>query len=614
MVLISSEQGESMRVMPSRYSGVQAAVGADLFKHVSGSRVLMVGAGGIGCELLKNLVMSGFGEIEVVDLDTIDLSNLNRQFLFQHRHIGKAKAHVAKESALGFNPDAKIKSHHASIYEAQFDQAWFKSFDLVLNALDNLAARRHVNAMCLAANVPLIESEIDTVLRLRWQTQSKDISRLYNSKHPKRPDTLHRVGQKLFVQLFGKPEDEEETINEEQTSDNAKEMAHLLHEKEALKRLREAAGTPEYGKLVFEKVFTDDVKGLLVMEDLWKNRRPPTPLNFAEATSDPSVTSTPADELAWDRKVWSIEENTRVFLDSLHELAVDFIEQQKRDPEFSMSFDKDDLAALNFVTATANLRAEVYGLEKKSRFAVKEMAGNIIPAVATTNAIIAGLIVMTAIKVLAGEWSSCKNTWVARNINPERLDKPNPSCAVCTINSYTLAINTESASLGDLLEMVVKGSPGESPTSGLGIQGEIAIQEGERLLYDVEFDDNLDMSLSELGIRHATRVMITNENDDDETGNSNVSVILYIEHRDEFGMPAKPFFTLDGDRTLVPRPRAPSAAPDPPKATSTATNNKRPAVLIDSDLGGNKRQKQENGNGDGVMHILDEDDTVLLIE
>jgi len=57
--------------------------------------VLLIGAGGIGCELLKNLVLTGFGEVHIVDLDTIDLSNLNRQFLFRQEHIKKAKALVS---------------------------------------------------------------------------------------------------------------------------------------------------------------------------------------------------------------------------------------------------------------------------------------------------------------------------------------------------------------------------------------------------------------------------------------------------------------------------------------------------------------------------------------
>lgn len=65
---------------------------------------------------------------------------------------------VAKEVAQKFRPDSKLEAYHANIKDAQFNIDWFATFDVVFNALDNLDARRHVNRMCLAANVPLVES------------------------------------------------------------------------------------------------------------------------------------------------------------------------------------------------------------------------------------------------------------------------------------------------------------------------------------------------------------------------------------------------------------------------------------------------------------------------
>lgn len=73
-----------------------------------------------------------------IDLDTIDLSNLNRQFLFQKQHVKRPKALVAKETASNFNPHVKINAIHGNIKEEQYNVEWFKSFDLVMNALDNL--------------------------------------------------------------------------------------------------------------------------------------------------------------------------------------------------------------------------------------------------------------------------------------------------------------------------------------------------------------------------------------------------------------------------------------------------------------------------------------------
>jgi ubiquitin-like 1-activating enzyme E1 B len=73
-----------------------------------------------------------------------------------------------------------------------------------------------------------------------------------------------------------------------------------------------------------------------------------------------------------------------------------------------ITFDKDDEDTLDFVTASANLRSIIFGIETKPRFEVKHMAGNIIPAIATTNAIVAGLCVLQSFKVLNGEYSNAR--------------------------------------------------------------------------------------------------------------------------------------------------------------------------------------------------------------
>lgn len=99
----------------------------ELAEAVAGGRVLVVGAGGIGCELLKNLVLTGFSHIDLIDLDTIDVSNLNRQFLFQKKHVGRSKAQVAKESVLQFYPKANIVAYHDSIMNPDYNVEFFDS-------------------------------------------------------------------------------------------------------------------------------------------------------------------------------------------------------------------------------------------------------------------------------------------------------------------------------------------------------------------------------------------------------------------------------------------------------------------------------------------------------
>ena len=107
-------------------------------------QVLVVGAGGIGCELVKNLVLSGFEHITMIDLDTIDYSNLNRQFLFRAADVNESKAKVAKKAVLAFPHAASlsIDAHLGNIKDTeQFGPDFFKTARPLRHR--NLLAARH---------------------------------------------------------------------------------------------------------------------------------------------------------------------------------------------------------------------------------------------------------------------------------------------------------------------------------------------------------------------------------------------------------------------------------------------------------------------------------------
>ncbi|KAJ2029879.1 E1 ubiquitin-activating protein uba2 [Coemansia sp. S3946] len=518
--------------------------GQEAATRVSTARLLVVGAGGIGCELLKDLSMSGFQHIEAVDLDTIDLSNLNRQFLFQRRHIKRPKSEVAVQAIRDFNPGIDAHARQANIKEPIFDVDWFSQFDLVLNALDNLDARRHVNTMCLAAHVPLIES--GTAGYLGQVTAIKGGETECFECHPKPVERktfpictirstpsapIHCIvwaKNYLFAQLFGERQDDEDMTAEED-AENMEELKQLREESMALAKLTEAMGSPEFARVVFEKVFSGDIARLLSMPDMWKHRQPPTQLDYDELESaalgsdfDPTSPGT--------HTAMSLTDAFVLFKYTAGRLA------QRLDSDGqggSISFDKDDEDALNFVAATASLRSYVFGIDQTSIFETKAMAGNIIPAIATTNAVVAGMMVTQAIMVVSEQMSRCHTAYVSynskrsRSVLSEPLATPNPTCAVCRRRYLTLRVaDLSRTTLGDVVDYLHMLAETEN---NLYLGEDISIVEGSRILYDLDFEDNMEKSMEELDLGRGRMITVTREDlDDVENVAATVPVVLSI--------------------------------------------------------------------------------------
>ena len=149
-----------------RYDDLIACYGRPFVEMLGELRIFMVGCGALGCEFMKNFALLGVccgpsGRLTVTDNDRIEVSNLNRQFLFREENVGSAKSATAAKRAQTMNPAIAIEAKQdlvADTTEHIFTEAFWNQQDLVCNALDNMKARLYVDGQCIFFEKPLLES------------------------------------------------------------------------------------------------------------------------------------------------------------------------------------------------------------------------------------------------------------------------------------------------------------------------------------------------------------------------------------------------------------------------------------------------------------------------
>ncbi len=145
----------------ARYSRhiIMPDVGSAGQRKLLGSKVLIVGAGGLGSPVAMYLALAGVGTIGIVDFDIVDLSNLQRQILHQNKDVGVRKVVSARETLNAYNPDVNVILHEEPINSANAMDI-IPNYDVIVNGADNFPTRYLVNDASYLAGKPLVDGSI----------------------------------------------------------------------------------------------------------------------------------------------------------------------------------------------------------------------------------------------------------------------------------------------------------------------------------------------------------------------------------------------------------------------------------------------------------------------
>ncbi|XP_073914993.1 ubiquitin-like modifier-activating enzyme 7 isoform X2 [Castor canadensis] len=486
-----------------RYDGQIAVFGTGLQDKLSHQHYLLVGAGAIGCEMLKGFALVGLGAgggggVVVADMDHIERSNLSRQFLFRPQDIGRSKAKVAAAAAQGLNPDLRVTPLTYPLdptTENFYGDNFFSHVDGVVAALDSFQARHYVAARCTHYLKPLLEAGTQGT-HGSASVFIPHVTKTYSgpASAGTSEDTIHPVcTMRYFPSTFehtlqwARDEFERlfqlsaETINHyQQTCTSLADMdgpqiLTLLQQVLGVLRVRPQTWKDcvvwalGHWQLCFHYDILQQLRHFppdKVFEDgtpFWSGpKQCPQPLEFdinqdthlcyvlAAANLYAQMHGLPgsSDQTALRELLKLLPQPDPQHLNPIFtsnlELAsapAEFGPEQlkelqkalevwsKGSPLKPLLFEKDDDSNfhVDFVTMAASLRSQNYGILPANRAQSKRIVGRIIPAIATTTAAVAGLLVLELYKVVGGPQPLGAYRHSYLNLAENRFDRWVPS-------------------------------------------------------------------------------------------------------------------------------------------------------------------------------------------
>jgi len=142
-----------------KYSRQILLFGEEGQEKLKNARVMVVGAGGLGSPISTYLAIAGVGKIILADFDSVELSNLNRQFLHHEKDIGRTKIESAKEKLLSMNPGIEVETIGEMISESNIESL-IPECDIIVDALDNLETRHLLNRFAVKRRIPLVHGAV----------------------------------------------------------------------------------------------------------------------------------------------------------------------------------------------------------------------------------------------------------------------------------------------------------------------------------------------------------------------------------------------------------------------------------------------------------------------